>query len=629
MIAFTGTPIAEGERDTRRVFGDDIHTYGLLAAVEDGATVPVAFEPRIIKVERAEGVADEDIDDAAEEATEDLDEDEKDRIERPVAVLNTVYGAPERLKTLAGDLVEHWKNRSKAMVPFIAGPGKAMIVCATREIAAQLYEEIIALRPDWHDGADDKGKVKVVYSASPSDPELLKKHTRRPSATAAVKNRLKDAEDPLELIIVKDMMLTGFDAPPLHTLYLDRPLKGALLMQTLARVNRTYKGKPDGLLVAYAPIEQNLSAAMQGWTTGDDPGGEERRAKEAKDAAVEVLEALDVLDERFGPDIGFDWREVYASDPQTGPLEATKLVTNYLRDPRSPGNRLPDQPEKRLLAETFREITTRLAHAYAIAANVDDVRERQRDVRFYEQVRVWLAKLDALDRESRGEPIPDDVKRLLGDIVVTSTQSGGVIDIYKEAGLTRPRLDALTPASVEEASQPSRAQLAIEALRATLLSEMGKATANNNVRRQQFSERVRALMIRYAELQLTAAEMIQELAGRAEEVVADSKRGEAFSPALGVNELAFFNPFSENDFAAGVLDEDETAQLARDLVKAMRRDVRTDWTVREDIKARMRRNVKRLLRRHRFPVEQSDAAVADVMAVLQEMAPRWAEEQGD
>ena len=265
FIAFTGTPISFADRNTQEVFGKVIDTYDLTTAVKDGATVPVYFEPRLISVKLAGDVTEEQLDEAADEATVGLDDVERERIEKSVAVINAVYGAPARLAALADNILAHWDQRAEAMRPFVTEPGaqpatgKAFIVGATREICANLYEEIVKLRPGWHDDAVDKGVVKVVYSGSAADQRPVAKHVRRQSLTKVIQERIKDAEDPLQLVIVKDMMLTGFDAPPLHTLYLDRPLQGALLMQTLARVNRTFRGKTDGLLVAYAPLAESLN----------------------------------------------------------------------------------------------------------------------------------------------------------------------------------------------------------------------------------------------------------------------------------------------------------------------------------------------------------------------------------
>lgn len=623
LTAFTGTPIAEGERDTRRVFGDDIDVYDLHRAVADGATVPVSFEPRLIKLARADGINDDAIDDAAEEAAGQLDEADKERLQRSVAVLDTVYGAPQRLKVLAEDFIKHWETRREAMRPFIGGPGKAMIVCASRSIAARLYEEIVALRPDWHDEADDKGRIKVVYTANPSDPPLIKRHMRRPSATAAVKKRLKDPDDELEIVLVKDMMLTGFDAPPLHTLYVDRPLKGALLMQTLARVNRTYRGKKDGLLVAYAPLAENLAKALAEFTRDTAQTGDRVVGQTAEEAAQIVHDLLGSLTDL----VGEEWKKIANADPKKGWINAILSVTTKLRSPLTLGNVDPDDPEARPLAEAYRSQSAKLARAWALAAGIAELETVRPEVHFHEEVRTWMAKLDAQERVSNGEPIPDDIRRLLGDIIVTSTESTGIIDIYREAGLERPTLDALTPVWQQEASQPDKAQLAIEALKASLLEESTRVTQGNEVRRKLFSERIKDLMTRYTNQQLTAAEVIAKLVEMAREVVAESDRGKQFEPPLKSDELAFYDVVSQNESAVDVMGDDVLAQIARDLVATMRRDTRTDWTVREDVKAKLRASTKRLLRKYGYPPDQQPAAIVEVLHQMEALAPRYAEEE--
>lgn len=623
LIAFTGTPITEGERDTRKVFGDDIDVYDLHRAVADGATVPVSFEPRLIKLARATGVEDEDLDDAAEEVTGGLDEADKERLQRSVAVLDTVYGSPDRLEVLAQDFVKHWETRREAMKEFMGVPGKAMIVGATRKVDALLYERIVALRPDWHDDADDKGKIKVVYTANPSDPGVIKKHMRRPSATAAVKNRIRDPQDELEIVIVKDMMLTGFDAPALHTLYIDRPLKGALLMQTLARVNRTYRGKQDGLLVAYAPLAENLTRALAEFTRDTGETGAREVGRTAEEAAQIVY---DLLGKLRGV-VGEEWKKVYAGDPRNGWIQAVLSVTNLLRSPRTPGNVDAQDPEARPLADEYRSLSAKLARAWALSASSVDLEAVRMDVRFHEEVRTWLTKLDAQERVARGEPIPDDIRRRLGDIIVTSAESTGVIDIYKQAGVERPKLDALTPAQLDEMARPSKAQLAIEALKAGLLEESATATEGNELRRKMFSKRINELMARYTNQQLTAAEVIAELAELAKEVVAESERGQRFDPPLETYELVFYDTVARNESAVNLMGDDVLAQIARDLVKTVRRDTRTDWTVREDVKAKLRANVKRLLRKYGYPPDQQIAAITEVMKRMESLAPRIAEEK--
>lgn len=622
LIAFTGTPIAEGERDTRRVFGDDIDVYDLYRAVEDGATVPVAFEPRLIQVARAEGMDDDKLDDAAEEATSGLDEADRKRLERKILALETLYGAPERIKVLAADIVAHWEQRREAMQQFISCPGKGMIVCATRSIAAQLYEEIVKLRPDWHDDADDKGRIKVVYTGQPTDPPEITKHLRRPSAIAAVKNRMKDPDDELELIIVKDMMLTGFDAPALHTLYVDRPLRGALLMQTLARVNRTFRGKEDGLLVAYAPLTDNLQEALSEFTRPGPDGNRPTFPGKTADEALELLtKTLAKLDEITGA----QWR---SDIEQVGHQQAVLRTVSHLRSPATPGNRVEGDPEARPLATQFHTWSARMARAWALTASNPDAEQYRGAARFYEEVRVWMAKLDAQERVARGEPIPEEVSRLLGNLVVTSTTSEGVIDIYREANVELPDLSQLTPEWVADAAQPSKAQLAIEALKARILENSREATRGNEVAAAKFSERVNNLMIRYTNQQLTNAEVLAALVELSKEVVAEASRGQQFSPPLSADELAFHDLLALNESAITELGDDTLAAIARDIVATMRRDTRTDWTVRADVKAKLRATVRRLLRKYNYPPDKTVEAIKAVISHMENIAPRFAEEQG-
>lgn len=621
LIAFTGTPIREADRDTRAVFGDDIDVYDLRRAVDDNATVPVYFEPRLITLNRVEGMDDDAIDDAAEEATAGLDEADKLRIQQSVAALEALYGAPERLATLAADLVEHWERRRSNMEPMIAGPGKAMVVTATRSIAARLYEQIIALRPDWHRDEDSAGKIKVVYTANPSDPPEITRHMRRPSATAAVKKRIKDPDDELEIVIVKDMMLTGFDAPPLHTLYLDRGIKGALLMQTLARVNRTFRGKQDGLLVAYSPLVDNLNAALREFTRTPDSSdlGTGRRDTDEAAALVHTLvgEIREILT--------VDWRAIQNADARRGFLDAIAQTASFLRSPLTEGNTDPEDPDARPLADRFRPLSAKLDRAWALAAGHADIQPLAPEVRFYKEVRVWMAKYDARDRIAHGEPITDEARRLLSRLVEEASTSGGVMDIYQEAGLDLPRLDALTPEWIEQANKPSTAHLAIEALKASLLKEAKDVTSGNEVRTRLFSERITELMLKYTNKQLTAAEVIASLIEMSHEISAEADRGSSFSPPLGTDELAFYDLVSQNPEAVDVMGNDTLSQIARDLVATMQRDIRTDWTVRDDVKAKLRSSIKRLLRQHGYPPDQQPQAVRDVMTHMEALAPRYAE----
>ena len=615
-IAFTGTPISFSDRNTQDVFGDYIDVYDLTRAVKDGATVPVYFEPRLIKVAFADGVSEDDLDRAADEATLGLDDVERAQIEKSVAVINAVYGAPERLSALAADIVAHWEMRSAEMQKFISCPGKALIVGATRDICARLYEEIVALRPDWHDDALDKGAIKVVYSGSAQDQGLVAKHVRRESQNKAIQQRLRTPDDELQLVIVKDMMLTGFDAPPLHTLYLDRPLKGALLMQTLARVNRTFRGKPDGMLVAYAPLVENLNAALAEYTVDDQT---EKPVGKNVDEAVALTEQLIAqIDELCA---GYDWRTISTSSP-VGWFKAATGLANYLSDPATPGNEVEeDEPT---LRDRFRLLANQLARAWALSAGDETLDAKRQTVKFYEEVRVWLAKFDAQQRQAQGKPLPDDIKRLLSSLVAGSTASGEIVDIYAAAGLPKPSLNDLDVEFETKAKTATNPHLAIEALRAVVTEEAGRTTRSNVVRQRAFSDRIAELMRRYTNQQLTSAEVIAELIALAKEVAAEANRGRHFAPPLSHDELAFYDAVAQNESAVELQGEDVLAQIARELVAVMQRDTKTDWTVRDDVRAKLRSSIKRLLVKYKYPPDKQTSAIKLVMEQMEVLAPEYA-----
>ena len=399
---------------------------------------------------------------------------------------------------------------------------------------------------------------------------------------------------------------------------MDRPLKGALLMQTLARVNRTFRGKEDGLLVAYAPLAENLQQALAEFTRDTRTAGTKTLAQNTEEAA-DIIETMVGM---LADTVGVDWKATYQSDPKNGWRKALLEVTSRLRSPGTPGNTDPEDPTVRPVADTFRSQASRLHRAWALAGRVAAVERFRLDVKFYEEVRTWLAKLDAQDRIARGEPIPEEIARLLGEMVVDSTEATGVMDIYAAAGLERPRLDALTPAWMEEAATPSKAELAIEGLRTDLLKEATRVTGGNEIRRAQFSERINAVMAKYTNQQLTAAEVIAELVEMAKEVVAEADRGRRFTPPLHDDELMFYDVVAQNEAALDVMGDDVLAQIARDLVATMRRDIKTDWTVREDVKAKLRASIKRLLRKYGYPPDQQPEAIVAVMRQMEAVAPR-------
>lgn len=609
LIAFTGTPISTPERDTREVFGHDIDVYDLSRAVADGATVPVRFEPRLLKVALAEGVTQEDLDAAADEITAGLDDVERARLESSVARINAIYGAPARIAMLADDILIHWAARSAAMTHQIEVPGKAMIVCATREIAARLYAAIIERRPSWHSDSLDSGVIKVVFSGSATDQPPISDHVRTQGQNEVIKERLRRPDDELQLVIVKDMMLTGYDSPPLHTLYLDRPQQGAQLMQTLARVNRTFRGKDAGLLVGYAPLIGNLQEALAVYSQADRAGQPMGRTTEADVAIVRTLVTdLDALTASYGADAKLEGGASY--------IKVALGLVNWLREQKATDG------EAETAASCYRLKAGKLQRAWALASGDAGLEPLRTRVRFYEEVRVYMAKFDAEERRADGRPIPEEIARLLGDLIASSTVAGEVVDIYEAAGLPKPELDALTPDFLARAKAATNAQLAIEALRNEVLSESTRLTGNNIVRNRAFGARVAELMNAYANSQLTAAQVIEELIRLAGEVAAEARRGERFDPPLGVDELALYDAVADNASAVELMGDEVLAKIARELVAVMQRDVKTDWTVRDDVRAKLRSSIKRLLVKYKYPPDKQPGAVKLVLEQMELLAPR-------
>ncbi|MGO2586315.1 MAG: DUF3387 domain-containing protein, partial [Brachybacterium tyrofermentans] len=365
-----------------------------------------------------------------------------------------------------------------------------------------------------------------------------------------------------------------------------------------------------------------LNAALREFThevDATDPSAGRRDVDEAAQLVHTLVGSLREI-------VTLDWKAIQNADVRRGFINAVSATTNFLRSPLTEGNTDPEDPDVRPLADAFRGLSAKLDRAWALAAGHDDIQVLLPEVQFYKEVRVWMAKYDARERISRGEPVTDEVRRLLGELLVDSAESTGVVDIYKEAGLGLQRLDAITSDWVEEAKKPSKSQLAIEALKASILEEAARVTRGNEVRSKLFSERINELMLKYTNKQLTAAEVIAQLIEMAQEVSHEADRGKQFSPPLGTDELAFFDVVAQNPSAMDVMGDDVLAQIARELVATMQRDIRTDWTVRDDVKAKLRSSIKRLLRKYKYPPDQQKDAIVNVMSQMESLAPRYAAE---
>ncbi|MGW7258697.1 type I restriction endonuclease subunit R [Streptomyces sp. NPDC054834] len=633
LLAFTGTPISEADRNTREVFGDYIDVYDLKRAADDGATVKVFHEGRVIQLVLDEDVDPTKIDEEADRITDGLDDTERRRVEQAVATMNAMYGAPARIRDLAQDLVTHWEARRERMQPFVGvseeggATGKAMVVCATREICVRVYDALRELRPEWHSDEVDKGAMKIVFSSdSRKDPEQLRAHALRDSQRKAVINRAKDPDDELELLVVNNMLLTGFDAPPVHTMYLDRPLKGANLMQALARVNRRFRGKEDGLLVGYAPLTENLQKAIAEYTDADQ---RDRTLGQDLDRALDELRnEYDILTDILR---GFDWRARLTQPTKTAFIDAALKTANYLRDPRTPGND-PDKLDdpRQTLGRRFREHAHCLERFYALSGSATNIGERfpdhpswRRDIQFFVEVRAYMAKLDAMDREARGLPVARDVELYLQQLTSSVVETGGITDLFAEAGLEIADLTHLNDALVAKLQNSETPHLAAEALRRLVEKKMREVTRHNIVRRTAFSEQLQDLMLRYMRQQYTSAELIAKLVEMAKEVVEDARRGEKFDPPLNWRELAFYDAVADHGTARELMGDEVLAGIARELVAEVRKKLKPDWIARDAVRAGLRSAIKRLLARHNYPPDRRTEAVNLVLKQMEHFANEW------
>jgi type I restriction enzyme R subunit len=590
FIGFTGTPIEAGDRSTPAVFGDYIDIYDMQRAVEDGATVPIYYEARLAKLALREEERPR-IDPAFEEVTEGEEVEHKEKLKSKWASLEKMVGSERRLAQVAADLVEHWARRLEAL------DGKAMIVCMSRRICVDLYDALVRLRPDWHHPDDDRGVLKVVMTGSAADPAAWQPHIRNKARREALAARFKDPADPLRLVIVRDMWLTGFDAPVLHTMYVDKPMQGHGLMQAIARVNRVFKDKPGGLIVDYLGLAEQLRKALAAYTEG---GGRGRVAIDQAEAVAVLLEKHEILTALFH---GFDYRAFHAGAPGERLAIIRQAMEHVLGQPDG----------KARLMRTVAE----LSKAFALAVPHPDALAVRDDVAFFQAVRAGLAK--ATVAEGRDEEELDSAIRQIISRAITSDQ---VIDLYAAAGLRRPDLSILSDEFLAEVRGLPQRNLALEVLRKLLNDEIKSRLRTNVVQGRSFAALLEAAIRRYQNRTIESAEVIAELIELARQMRAAARRGEELG--LTEEELAFYDALETSDSAVRVLGDDTLRQIARDLVETVRRNVTVDWTVKESARAKLRTLVKRLLRKHGYPPDKTERATQTVLAQAELLGAEWA-----
>ena len=588
FVGFTGTPIELRDANTRAVFGEYISIYDIQRSVDDHATVPIYYESRLAKLS-----LDEDerpsIDADFEEATEGEEIERMEKLKTKWAQMEALVGAEKRLKLVAQDIAEHYGQRLEAL------EGKAMIVCMSRRICVELYRELVSLHPEWADEDDAEGNIKVVMTGSASDPPDWQPHIRNKPRREALAKGFRDANDPLRIVLVRDMWLTGFDAPSLHTMYLDKPMRGHGLMQAIARVNRVFKDKPGGLVVDYLGVANELRQAINNYT---DNGGAGHPKLDQDEAVRVILEKHEVCLALFH---GFD-----RSAWDAGGQERLLLLP---------------AAQEHILAQTngkdrFVTAVRDLSRAFALAVPHDEALSIREDIAFFQAVQAALFK--RAQGDSRSDEELDNAVR---QIVSRAVASEEVVDIFAAAGLKTPDISILSDEFLAEVRDMPHRNLAVELLQKLIRGELSIRRSRNVVQARSFAEMLEQTLRRYENRSIEAAQVIEELIEMAREMREANERGEKLG--LSDDELAFYDALETNDSAVRVLGDETLRDIARELVRMVRNNVTIDWTLREDARANLRRLVRRLLRRHGYPPDKQEKATQTVLEQAEVLSEGW------
>ncbi|GAA4411352.1 type I restriction endonuclease subunit R [Fodinibacter luteus] len=620
FIGFTGTPIDERDRSTAEIFGEYIDVYDMTQAIEDGVTVKVFYEARLARVELPEE-AREVIDDEFEDATLGAEEEISERLKGKWAKVEAIVGSDKRIKQLAADIVTHWEARRDVLA------GKAMIVTMSRRIAVDLYAAIVALRPQWHSDDDADGVIKVVITGNATDPGTYQPHIRNKQERRAMKARASNPSDKLELVIVRDMWLTGFDSPPMHTMYVDKPMRSAGLMQAITRVNRTFKDKPSGLIVDYIGIAENLRDALATYTDRDKQDraiGEDVREAAIPELLVEHAIVSDLLH-------GIDWVTILGSGDTKAFVYAVTATVNHLLesegvredidDDVSEGEFDSETGDVPSLKKRFMAHTARLKRLFSLVPTSQEATTLRDDVAFFDAVRQSIAKIEAADRDPNGDAALDTAVRQIISAHMTGT---GVIDIFAEAGIEKPDISVIDEEFRKKFEVSEQKSLQLEAVRRLISSEVKIIGRRNVVAGRRFSEMLSEALNRYQNRTIDAAQVMAEIVEIAKAIQEQKRRGE--QTGLTENELAFYDAMLTNESARLAMQDATLRAIAHELTEIVRNDAKTDWQVKETIRAKLRTRIKRLLLKHGYPPDQEPTATdliirqAEVMAEFGEAA---------
>ncbi|WP_175906134.1 type I restriction endonuclease subunit R [Burkholderia seminalis] len=607
FIGFTGTPIEADDVNTPAVFGNYIDVYDISRAVEDGATVPIYYESRLARIELDEDEKpkmDAEVDDLTEEDSE----VDQERFKKKWSTVEALVGSDKRLALVAKDMVAHFENRVAAL------DGKAMVVCMSRRICVKLYDEIVKLRPDWHSADDNAGAVKIVMTGAASDPQEWQQHIGNKARRDLLAKRARDPKDPLKLVIVRDMWLTGFDAPCMHTMYVDKPMQGHGLMQAIARVNRVFRDKPAGLIVDYIGIAQNLKSALQQYSKNDQ---DNTGVDEAQAIAV-MMEKYEVVRDMYH---GFDYASGMTGTPQERLAMMAGAIEWILDLQQKLAAKEKTDNGKKNAHRRYQDAVLALSKAYSLASASDEARDIREEVGFFQAIHAALVK------SATGSGVTEQERELaIQQIVSRAVVSTEIVDILAAAGIKSPDISILSDEFLAEVQRMERKNLALEALRKLINDGIRSRSKANVVQTRAFSERLEDAVARYHANAITTAEVLQELIQLAKDIRAARQRGE--ESGLSDEEIAFYDALAENDSAVQMMGDDKLRLIAHELLVRLRENVSVDWAHRESARARMRVLVKRILRKYGYPPDLQDLAVQTVLQQAEALSSGWAFSRG-
>jgi type I restriction enzyme, R subunit len=587
FIGFTGTPLALEDKDTRAVFGDYVSIYDIQDAVDDGATVPIYYESRLAKldvnqaeIERLSAQVDEVVEDEEDIAS-------REKTKSDWAALEKLVGADPRLKQVASDLVQHFEARISTI------DGKAMIVCMSREICVRVYDAITALRPSWHSDDPAAGAIKVVMTASSADRALLQPHRYTQGVKKSLEKRFKDPTDPLKLVVVRDMWLTGFDVPCCHTMYVDKPMKGHNLMQAIARVNRVFKNKPGGVVVDYIGIANELKAALKTYTEAKGKGDP---AHNASEALALLLEKMDVV---RGMMHGFDF-----SAYETQAMALLVPVANHLLG-------LKDGKQR------FLDVMTAVSKAFSLCGTVDQAVALRKEIAFFAAVKAAITKFTTVDKKRTAEDKNSVLKQILDNAIVAD----GVSDIFALAGLDKPNIGLLSDEFLEDVRQMKSRNLAVELLEKLLRDEIKARARKNVVQEKKYGDRLLETLRQYHNRAIETAQVVEELIAMAKEFRAALERETDLG--LSTDEIAFYDALADNESALRELGDEILKKIAIEITKKLRASTTVDWQVRDSVRAKLRILVRRTLQKWKYPPDKQDDAVELVLRQAEKLSDAW------